>query len=67
MSDFRRYVGRQVVLQLAEESLMGTLARDSREVLELEHAASLAPGREPKPIDGAVVVPKLHVEWMQVP
>lgn len=65
--DYRRYVGRQVVLQLEDDSLIGTLERAGRELLELANAATLAPGHDPRPIDGDVLVPRSRIHWVQVP
>lgn len=66
MADFRRHVGRRVIVQLDAYSLDGTLTLESSTALTLEAAEVLVPGSEPKPIDGEVVVPLMGVEWVQV-
>lgn len=67
MSDYRRYVGREVVVQLDGMAIHGTLVRDGRDLIELENAGSLSPSGDRKPIDGVVLVPAMRVDWIQVP
>lgn len=67
MSAYRRYVGREVVVQLDDMAIHGTLTRDGRDLIELENAGSLSPSGERRPIDGAVLIPVMRVDWIQVP
>lgn len=67
MSDYRRYVGHQVVVQLDDLSVSGTLVRAGQETLDLENAATLSPSGDPRPIDGVVLIPRASVDWVQVP
>lgn len=62
-NSYSRYVGRRVVVQVGEDSIGGTLANASREVIELTDAALL--GAHVTPMDGTVIVP-LPVRWVQV-
>lgn len=60
----RRYVGHQVIIQVGEDSLSGIVRRVSRDSLTID-SASLATGRTPVPMDGAVVVPVSRLRWVQ--
>lgn len=67
MSDYRRHVGRLVVVQLDDISIRGTLSRDGNTCMELEDAASLSTDGSSRPIDGTVLVPLSRIDWVQVP
>lgn len=65
MSDYRPYVGNQIVIQLDEHTIGGTLARETDQVLVLRDVALL--DGEPMPMDGEVVVDRLRIVWVQAP
>lgn len=66
-SDFRRFVGRDVVVQLDDMAIQGTLVRDGRDFIELENAGSLSADGDRRPIDGTVLIPVMRIDWIQVP
>ncbi|WP_435112031.1 hypothetical protein [Nocardiopsis synnemataformans] len=62
----RRHIGRRINAQLADGStIAGTLARVTRREVELDQGAFVL-GERRTPIDGAVVIPRGSLLWMQV-
>lgn len=66
-SDYRRHVGRRVIVQLPAHTLDGTLCAEGKATLTLDHAAVLAEDGGGRPIDGLVVIERQQVAWVQVP
>ena len=67
MSAYHRYIGRQIVVQLPELTLAGTLLREDKETLTLAEVAAISEnGSEPKPVDGEVVIERAALTWSQV-
>lgn len=65
-SDYRRYVGRTVLVQLEDHTITGSLAYESQYTLTLQHAALLPENGEPTEMDGDVVIDRFRVLWVQV-
>lgn len=65
-SDYRRHVGRSVLVQLEEHTLSGTLVGETQETLTLLNASLLPAAGDPTDMDGAVVVSRAYILWMQV-
>lgn len=71
--DVRAHIGRTVIVNLLAvipgpgESFRGVLATAGRDSLTLEHVELIRDDRpEPVPLDGAVLVPAVRVDWVQV-
>jgi hypothetical protein len=67
VSDYRRLVGRRVLLFTESMTFDGVLVRAGKETLVLERVSAISPAGKPTPVDGEVVVPKRVVIWVQVP
>lgn len=67
MNDFRRYIGRRVLIFTADTTFEGTLASAGKDVLILDGASVLADDNDRRPLDGQLVVPGPSVQWVQVP
>lgn len=65
-TDYRRHVGRSVLVQLEEHTLSGTLVSESTETLTLMNASLLPAEGQPTDMDGAVVISRAYVLWTQV-
>lgn len=62
----RRHIGRRINAQLADGStISGVLERANRREIELREAAFVQGDRR-APIDGAVVIDRASLLWMQV-
>lgn len=64
--DYRRYVGRTVMLQVGRVSIGGVLQREAGQTLVLSNASLVADGQRPVDMDGEVVVERSRVSWVQV-
>lgn len=65
---YRRFIARRVVVNLTgpdEGAVDGTLAEATKEGLIVEQATYLGAG-DPRPMDGAVLVPSGSVHFVQV-
>jgi small nuclear ribonucleoprotein (snRNP)-like protein len=66
MNELRRLLGRQVLVQLPEDTtIAGTVALAGKQSITLEAASAVA-GDTERPIDGEVVVLVDQILWMQV-
>lgn len=65
MGELRDLTGRRVLVQVAGDTLAGTVSRSGMRTIRLSGAAALAGGGE-APIDGEVVVMRRHITWLQV-
>lgn len=66
MNELRRLLGRQVLVQLPDDStIAGSLVLAGKRTITLEDARALA-GDVERPIDGEVVVMVDRIAWMQV-
>lgn len=66
MSDYRRHVGRRVLVFTAAMTFDGTLSHEGRESISMTDASALATSGEKRPVDGEVLIPKTRVDWLQV-
>ncbi|MEV5543107.1 hypothetical protein AB0L13_40430 [Saccharopolyspora shandongensis] len=65
MREYRRHLGRRVLLHLASATLDGVLVRADRDTLTLNQARMLS-ALEPSDMDGEIVVGRVNLVWMQV-
>lgn len=66
MGELRDLTGRRVLVQVAGDTISGTVTRSGLRTIRLEDASALAGGNE-SPIDGEVVLMRRHITWMQAP
>ena len=64
--DYRRYVGRTVMLQVERVSIGGVLEREVGQTLVLSGASLIEDGQRPVDLDGEVVIERARVLWAQV-
>lgn len=63
-NSYSQHVGRQVVIQIGDVAIGGTIATASKSTLLLTDAALIE--RQPVPMDGQVQIPTAGIRWMQV-
>ncbi|MFI0469286.1 hypothetical protein ACH347_34875 [Saccharopolyspora sp. 5N102] len=65
MREYRRHLGRRVLLHLDGATLDGVLVRADRDTLTLNQARMLS-AMEPSDMDGEITVERVVLIWMQV-
>ncbi|WP_263251625.1 hypothetical protein [Saccharopolyspora rosea] len=65
MREYRRHLGRRVLLHLDGATLDGVLVRVDRDTVALDQARLLS-ALEPSDMDGEIVVERVALVWMQV-
>ncbi len=67
VKEYRRHIGRRLMVQLPECTLDGTLVEAAGETLTLERVTWIAgDGGQRRPVDGLVMVERRRMEWLQV-
>ncbi|MGW1678510.1 hypothetical protein [Saccharopolyspora shandongensis] len=65
MREYRRHLGRRVLLHLDGATLDGVLVRADRDTVALREARMLS-ALEPSDMDGELIVERVALVWMQV-
>lgn len=65
MRSYRRYVGRRMIIQTADQAIDGTVSEVDRESVTVTEA-SLLSVNEPVRLDGDISVPDHAIRWVQV-
>lgn len=63
-SSYSPFKGRQVVVQVGDDSVGGTIVKANRARVVLADSALI--GARPAPMDGQVVIPASMIRWVQV-
>lgn len=64
--DYRRFVGRTVLLQIERMSIGGVLSSETGQTLVLTEASLIEDDRKPVDVDGEIVVERSRILWVQV-
>lgn len=65
MRSFRRFIGRRMIIQTADQAIDGTVSEVDRESVTVTEA-SLLSVNEPVRLDGEICVPDQAIRWVQV-